>query len=208
MENNDIINNISKNKRFLSIDVLKGLLIILMVFVNSIPFFENIPNWSKHSQDYGLTYVDLIAPCFIFILALNFSISYNKRIKLYPKKDVYIHYIKRNLILIGIGLLLYLDFDTTGINLRWGILQVLGMSGLILLITFRLNIIFRISIGIIFILLHQFLFLTKIGDLIFDAIEGGIYSSLAWGAMIIFSSLICDRFKKNNQGLVFHQRQS
>ncbi len=203
MEKDDINNNISKKKRYQSIDIFKSLLIILMVFVNSLPFFENIPNWSKHSSDYGLTYVDLIAPCFIFIMALNFNISFNRRIKLYPKKEVYIHYIKRNLILIGIGLFLYLDFNSTGIYIRWGILQVLGMSGLILLITFKLHFIFRMSIGLIFIILHQYLLFTYIGDIIFEDIEGGFYGSLSWGAMIIFSSLICDGFMRKNMSKYF-----
>ena len=184
-------------KRYLSIDVFKGFIILLMVFVNSLPFFENIPPWTKHSQDYGITYVDLIAPCFIFIMALNFSMSYNHRIERDSKMNVYFHFIIRNLILIGIGLFLNMDFNSSGIIFRWGILQVLGMSGLILLLVCKFPFFLRLFIGFAIIIIHQYLLSTYIGDIIFDMLEGGIFGSLSWGAMIIFTSLICDGFLKN-----------
>ncbi|MHA1687720.1 MAG: heparan-alpha-glucosaminide N-acetyltransferase domain-containing protein, partial [Promethearchaeota archaeon] len=60
-----------KFKRYLSIDVFKGITILLMTFVNTLSVFENLPAWSKHPVDYGLTYVDFIAHFFVFIMGLN-----------------------------------------------------------------------------------------------------------------------------------------
>ncbi|MBY9006944.1 MAG: DUF1624 domain-containing protein [Candidatus Lokiarchaeota archaeon] len=193
----------ANQNRILSIDVFKGFIILLMVFVNTIPFFENIPSWTKHAPDYGLTYVDLIAPAFIFIMALNFNISFAKREQRNSKLNVYLHFLIRNLIIIGIGLFLYLGIDESGILLRWGILQVLGFSGLFLLLVIKLHYIVKLVIGLFFVTIHQFLLSTFIGDIIFDMIEGGIIGSLSWISLIIFSSVICKEFLENRHEKYF-----
>ncbi|MBN1215695.1 MAG: DUF1624 domain-containing protein [Candidatus Lokiarchaeota archaeon] len=200
MENN---NDYLKKKRILSIDVFKGFIILLMVFVNSIPLFENIPSWTKHAPDYGLTYVDLIAPAFLFMMALNFNISFNKREKIYSKSRLYLHYITRNLIIIGIGLFLFLGINEFRILIRWGILQVLGLSGLFLLLVYKLPQIIKLTIATIFIIIHQYLLSTFIGDIIFDMIEGGIIGALSWASIIIFSSIICENFLKEKKEQYF-----
>lgn len=55
---NTTLDELDKKKRYLSIDLFRGLAIVGMVFVNIISNFDNIPDWSKHTADYGLTYVD------------------------------------------------------------------------------------------------------------------------------------------------------
>ena len=55
----------SQSKRYISIDVFKAISITLMVYVNTLRPYENVPAWSKHAVDFGLTFVDLIAPFFI-----------------------------------------------------------------------------------------------------------------------------------------------
>ncbi len=63
--------DIKKKIRYMSIDVFRGIVIVAMVFVNTLSEFNTIPAWSKHAIDFGLTYVDLVAPFFIFAIALN-----------------------------------------------------------------------------------------------------------------------------------------
>ncbi|MHA2255838.1 MAG: heparan-alpha-glucosaminide N-acetyltransferase domain-containing protein, partial [Candidatus Heimdallarchaeaceae archaeon] len=70
-----------KKIRFLSIDLFRGLAIVGMIFVNILSEFDNTPSWSKHAVDYGLTYVDLIAPFFIFAISLTYKMSFDSTLK-------------------------------------------------------------------------------------------------------------------------------
>ena len=126
--------NLTKqNRRILSVDVFKGLTVLLMVFLNSFHPYDDVPAWTKHAGDYGLTYVDLVAPFFVFMLALNMDISYKRRVEKFGKKRALSRFIRRFLIFIGIGLLLTIYIDLDGFYFRWGTLQVLGFSGLMVL---------------------------------------------------------------------------
>jgi predicted acyltransferase len=193
---------IRTSKRFLSIDVFKGLVILAMVFVNTLSIFENVPFWTKHAPDYSLTYVDLIAPLFIFMMALNSNLSFKKRVERDGPRKTYFHFIKRYLILLGIGLLLTLNPESEFL-IRWGILQVLGVAGLVLTIFIKFRTEIQIVIGILFILIHQLIILYFFGDYIYDAIEGGFFSILGWGALILFSSAISRHFLKKDMKYYF-----
>jgi hypothetical protein len=100
------MNKIKTNERIISIDRLRGLTLILMVFVNFPDGIEWIPAWMKHADPYGLTFADFIAPCFFFIIGLTFYISYNKRCEKGSREDTTGHFIIRGLAIIGVGSLL------------------------------------------------------------------------------------------------------
>jgi predicted acyltransferase len=173
-------------ERLLSLDMYKGLTIILMVFVNSISQFTNTPAWTKHAVDFGLTYVDLIAPFFIFMMALNYKSSFKRRLEQPDKSKVYIKFIQRYLIFLGLGLVLYINLDPAGnVIFQWGTLQVLGVSGLMLLPLIMLPAIVRLVIGFGGLVVHQLLLETGLKQIIFDGYEGGIWSSLSWASMLI-----------------------
>ncbi|MBD3197619.1 MAG: DUF1624 domain-containing protein [Candidatus Lokiarchaeota archaeon] len=193
----------SYNKRFISIDSFKGFIILIMVFVNSLSLYDNIPSWTKHAPDYGLTYVDFIAPFFIFIMALNFKLSFNKRIQTSTPFSVYIHFLKRYLIIFAIGIILTLRLEPNIFEIRWGILQVLAIAGLMLLLLIKIKTYIRLLISITFLIIHQYFLTSSLGEVIFNSIEGGFFSSLSWGGMIILSSVICDQFQKSNMSYFF-----
>ena len=46
-----------------------------MVFVNSVNYFSTMPWWSCHAVNWGLTYVDLVEPCFIFAIGLTYHMN-------------------------------------------------------------------------------------------------------------------------------------
>ena len=46
------------NVRYLSIDVFKGIAIVLTVLTNATAYFDTTPVWNKGTIYYGLTYVD------------------------------------------------------------------------------------------------------------------------------------------------------
>jgi len=190
-------------KRLLSIDVFKGLTIALMVFVNSVQLFDNVPAWTKHAGDYGLTYADLIAPFFVFMMALNFKTSFQRRLKEKGRSKTYTHFIRRYLIFIGIGLLLSIGMEGEVFALQWGTLQVLGASGLILLPLIELRAEIRLILACILMFFYQILVVFYFGEIIYDGIEGGIFGALSWGAMMILSSVLAEGLLKKTVKIYF-----
>jgi predicted acyltransferase len=184
------------NKRYLSIDVYKGLSIILMVFVNSIQLFEKIPPWSKHTELYGLTYVDLIFPFFIFMMGLNYTLSFDRHLTKEGLKETYKHYLKRFLVYLGLGLALSISYDSEGIYLNWGILQVLGASGLILLPFMRYKWYVKIIPLLFMISIYLFLISPFLGQMIYDGIEGGILGTVSWTSLLISSTILAEGLQK------------
>ncbi len=183
-----------KSKRYLSIDVFKGITILLMTFVNTLSVFENVPAWSRHPVDYGLTYVDFIAPFFVFMMALNYKKSYLKRLVKEGRKRTYIHFLRRYSLFLLLGLIININITEEGFQLRWGTLQYLGTSGLILLPLIEFHPVIRLSIAVIFMSIHQYLLGTSIGDQIYSGIEGGPQGMLSWSSMLILSSVLSEGF--------------
>ena len=64
------MNTIQENpsKRILSIDIFRGLTILVMVFVNDLAGIKGLPWWNYHIPpgEQGLTYVDVVFPAFLF----------------------------------------------------------------------------------------------------------------------------------------------
>ena len=196
MNENDNTVSLESN-RFISIDVFKGLAIALMVFVNTLTPFDMLPAWTHHAGEYGLTYVDLVAPFFIFMLALNFTVSFKRHLESSGRRKAYLRHLRRYLIFIGIGLFMFIDVSESGLVLRWGTLQVLGMSGLLFLPFAEVKSLIKLIVGSFYVILHQLLLFTTLNSVIYDSIEGGILGSLSWGSMMIFSSVIAEGLKKD-----------
>ena len=193
----------NQNRRILSIDVFKGLTVLLMVFLNSFHPYDDVPAWTKHAGEYGLTYVDLVAPFFVFMLALIMNVSYKRRVEKFGRKRALLRYIRRFLIFIGIGLLLNIYIDLDGFYFRWGTLQVLGFSGLMLLPLIELKPFVKLIFAIFFMVSHQLILLTPASVIIYDSVEGGILAVFSWGSMMILSSFLADGLGKSKE-LVKH----
>ncbi len=69
--------------RILSIDVLRGLTIFTMIFVNELAGVTEIPGWMKHmpADADGMTFVDLVFPGFLFIVGMSIPFSFNARLR-------------------------------------------------------------------------------------------------------------------------------
>src|SRR5512140_710666 len=65
--------------RLASIDQFRGLSIVLMVLANYLAGVTLVPAWLRHAPDIGLTVIDLIAPFFIFAIALTYGLSWSRR---------------------------------------------------------------------------------------------------------------------------------
>ena len=70
-----------KPKRTVSIDILRALTMLLMVFVNDLPGIKNVPEWLKHTkaQTDGMGFSDIIFPLFLFIVGLSIPLALNYR---------------------------------------------------------------------------------------------------------------------------------
>lgn len=186
-------------KRILSIDIFKGITVLVMVFLNSFHPYEDVPAWTKHAGEYGLTYVDLIATFFVFMYALNMNISYKRRIEKFGKKRAVLRYIRRSLILIGIGLVVTIYAGPEGFYFRWGTLQVLGFSGLMLLPLLGLKPIIKLIFAVAFLNLHQIILSTPLRVVIFDSVEGGIFGIFSWGSMMFLFSFLAESLSKGRE---------
>ncbi len=190
-------------KRYSSIDIFKGFTIMSMIFVNATQLYDNAPFWAKHAVEYGLNYADLVAPFFVFAMALNFKISYFRRLEREGRFKTYLRYLRRFLVLIVVGLVLTIYIDESGFYLRWGTLQVLGASGLLLLPLIEFHPIVRLIVAIVLLIIHQYLLATPVGTVITDSIEGGVIGTLSWGAMMILSSVLVERLFSDSKKYLF-----
>ncbi len=95
-----------KPERFLSLDVFRGLTIVLMIVVNSPGTGAKLYPYLVHAQWFGFTLADLVFPSFLFAMgnAMSFSM---KRMRLAPVGDVWKKIIKRTLIIFLLGYLMY-----------------------------------------------------------------------------------------------------
>jgi len=70
-------------KRLLSIDVLRAITMLLMIFVNDTDGMSNIPEWIGHAEKNAdrLGFADTIFPAFLFIVGLSLPFAIKNRIK-------------------------------------------------------------------------------------------------------------------------------
>jgi heparan-alpha-glucosaminide N-acetyltransferase len=127
--------NFDKSTRVLSIDIFRGLTILVMIFVNDVAGVKGLPWWTYHIPPggQGITYVDVVFPAFLFIVGMAIPLAIEKRQK---KGDswirIFYHIIVRSLSLVAIGLLIMngrdMDPTATGISYpAWNVLMFLGV---------------------------------------------------------------------------------
>ncbi|UAL47034.1 heparan-alpha-glucosaminide N-acetyltransferase domain-containing protein [Sutcliffiella horikoshii] len=118
-------NNSSVKKRYRSIDITRGIVVLLSVFVSALPGGGDY-DYLRHAYWYGLTITDLVFPAFLTVYGIGLAIVYRKGVKW---KDL----LRRTFLLVLYGLLFNLisswslDFAT----LRYtGVLQLFALTGL------------------------------------------------------------------------------
>lgn len=114
--------------RFVSLDLFRGSAILLMVFANALAGYTAVPSFLKHAAGNGFTLPDIVMPMFLFAIGFAMQISFQTRMKKNGPGKTMLHFIIRNLILILFGFLGTLLAREYG---WWGVLEALGLTGLL-----------------------------------------------------------------------------
>lgn len=124
----------SANNRIYSIDIMRGLTLVLMLFVNDL-YMPGVPAWLGHMKaDFdGMGLADWVFPGFLFMVGMAIPFSIGNRIsKGESSYDISRHIIVRSVSLLIIGVLslnsgrVNAEFTGMGENL-WSILMLIGV---------------------------------------------------------------------------------
>ncbi len=122
--------------RIASIDIFRGLTVLVMLFVDNLDFVKGLPWWTYHMprQTNGLTYVDMVFPAFLFVMGMSIPLAVDRRI---GEGDSYgriwLHIIARSLGLVALGSFIangpQVDRQQTGISaVCWDLLGFVGIA--------------------------------------------------------------------------------
>lgn len=95
--------------RIASVDIFRGLTILVMVFVNDVSGVRGLPWWTYHmpGNANGMTYVDMVFPTFLFIVGVSLPLAFERRIARGDSQPrLWAHAVVRSLALVVLGLIL------------------------------------------------------------------------------------------------------
>ncbi|CAN5297528.1 lpg1661 family Dot/Icm T4SS effector [soil metagenome] len=95
--------------RIASIDIIRALTMVLMIFVNDLWSLKDIPAWLGHvpSGVDGIGLADIVFPAFLFIVGLSLPFAINNRIKKGDTQlQLVIHVLVRTIALLVMGVFL------------------------------------------------------------------------------------------------------
>ena len=123
--------------RIRSIDIFRGLTMLVMIFVNDLAGVKGLPWWTFHMPPgkNGMTYVDVVFPTFLFIVGLSIPLAVRKRLEHGDSMPrLWAHILMRSASLVVIGLVLANAdrVDPVATGLRPGLWPLLALVGAIL----------------------------------------------------------------------------
>ncbi len=95
--------------RLASIDIFRGLTMVVMIFVNDLASVRGLPWWNYHMKANidAMTYVDMVYPFFLFIVGLSIPLAIRQRMQKNPSlPSLCLHAVIRAASLIVLGLIL------------------------------------------------------------------------------------------------------
>lgn len=188
-------------KRFDSIDQYRGFAIFFMLFGNLIPALSyGVPFILKHNQGPVLLPGDLIAPLFLFIIGVCMFISvYRRKKKGQPNSEITKHMLKRYVLLIAIGTFLN-SMEILQPTIVWGVLEAIGLSGLIAFAILRFSMLTRVIISGAMLVAYSYLstlpwFITWVTSFS----HGGPLGVLSWTWIVIIGTVVGEMFIKKRR---------
>jgi heparan-alpha-glucosaminide N-acetyltransferase len=100
-----------RSNRIMSVDALRGLVMLTMIFVNDIGHVSKkiVPWWMRHykGNGNGMTFVDLVFPAFLFIVGMSIPFALGSRLeKGEPLWKIVLRVIGRTLALLLLGIMM------------------------------------------------------------------------------------------------------
>ncbi|MCX6097471.1 MAG: heparan-alpha-glucosaminide N-acetyltransferase domain-containing protein [Caldiserica bacterium] len=189
--------------RLESIDEFRGFSILLMVLADYLAGPAVVPAWLKHPSDIGFTVIDVIAPMFITAIGLTFGLSFRTRLARDGRRKTIEHFLARNLALIGLGALFTVLGNISGAEVdysNWGLLQAIGVAGLIALVFISIPARLRWFVGFLLLAIYQFLLNNFWLSSVLSSTHGGLEGAFSWGAMLVMATALGDLFHDVRKG--------
>ncbi|MGC4035046.1 MAG: DUF5009 domain-containing protein [Chitinophagaceae bacterium] len=98
--------NQTQSSRVVSIDILRAITMLLMIFVNDLWSLTNIPGWLEHTQaaEDGMGLADTVFPAFLFITGMSIPLAVaHRRSKGDSNGQILIHILLRGIALLVMG---------------------------------------------------------------------------------------------------------
>ncbi len=189
--------------RISSLDHYRGYAIAGMLAVNSLGEFSSMPEQFRHGSGY-MTFADLIAPLFMFVVGMGFRLSLQRRIELAGTRAAYVSALKRYGILICIGILLY-DPAPGAWTCWWDALVDIGFGAILALPFMMQRTAVRAVAGAVFWALYQSIFVfTRYGAWTTErSIDGGPLGPLSWVPILLFGTIAYDLVATRDSKRIF-----
>ncbi len=103
------ITGATTSTRVVSIDILRGITMAVMIFVNDLDSVHGLSKWTYHmpARVDAMTYVDMVFPAFLFIVGMSLPIAVRSRLRRNPSQGrLWLHIVLRSLALLVLGLIL------------------------------------------------------------------------------------------------------
>lgn len=96
-------------QRVLSVDILRGLIILLMIFVNDVAGVPGAPSWLLHvdANADAMTLADIVFPAFLFICGISIPLAWQASVRrgsTFPQQSL--HVLCRTVSLLVLGVLM------------------------------------------------------------------------------------------------------
>lgn len=192
----------NEHSRIISIDAFRGFAIIGMVIVNYAARISWVPAILKHAPDIGITVADFIAPFFIFAIGLTYRQSFERRVEGGGFAKAAGHFAGRYLAIAGIGAVITAGEPLAGEFVNWGVLQAIGMAGLVCILFIRLKTYVRLLTGLAMLIIYQLILDAFMLKTTLSSAHGGLFGSLSWSAMLILSTVLADVFRQSRKRYV------
>jgi predicted acyltransferase len=156
-----------------------------MIIVNSLSNYD-VPGWLRHAPWNGYRFPDLVAPMFLFAMGIAYRISWKRRVSRSGLKRTILHFVRRYVLLFLFGFVGTLIAER---SFDWGILQMLGATGLFALPLMFVPPLYSVILSLLSLAFYQ-LALNSLGLQTFVARfdMGGPPATLSWCFVISFSA--------------------
>lgn len=192
----------SPPSRIASLDQYRGFAILAMLVVNHLGEFPCMPEQFRHHETY-MTFADLVAPLFMFVVGMSFRLSLQRRIEQAGKRKAYTAATKRYLVLICIGIVLY-DPSPEEWRYWWDALVDIGFGAILALPFIMRGTAVRAVAGAAYWISYQALFLlTGYGSWTMEhSIDGGPLGPLSWAPILLFGTIAYDLIATRDRGTI------